>query len=87
MITTRRFFLAGVTAFLAAPAIVRVSSLMPVAPFDPVKFEFSGYYSTLPVGEVDRDVLALLNARMKDAWDAMVAGLYSEPLGDMRLPD
>ncbi len=34
--TSRRGFLAGVGALLAAPTIVRVASIMPVRPIDPM---------------------------------------------------
>lgn len=35
LITSRRSFITGMTALMTAPAIVRVSSLMPIKVFDP----------------------------------------------------
>lgn len=37
-LSTRRRFLAGLCAIIAAPAIVRVSSLMPVKVMEPFRF-------------------------------------------------
>lgn len=46
IIQSRRSFIAGLGAlFVAAPAIVRAASIMPVKALAGAEFEFSGFYS------------------------------------------
>jgi hypothetical protein len=65
VIQSRRGFIAGLGAlFIAAPAIVRATSIMPVKAVDwsdgytalymseGAPFEFSGFYSVFPIGSV-----------------------------------
>lgn len=67
----RRSFLGGVLGLLAAPAIVRVTSIMPVkAWIEPYVFQFSGFYSTVPIDTFpiyDRRIMAIVEQRMNDA--------------------
>jgi hypothetical protein len=65
----RRYFLHGAVALLAAPAIVRVANIMPVKPYYDAlygDFEFSGFYSILPLP--DLRMMAVLEARLNDAY-------------------
>lgn len=49
----RRKFLTGLTALIAAPAIVRAASIMPVRAFvEDYAFEFSGFGSLVPIGQL-----------------------------------
>lgn len=59
MILHRRSLLTGFVSFLAAPAVVRAASIMPVkalrleaVPYEDGPFEFSGFYSLIPVGSL-----------------------------------
>jgi hypothetical protein len=67
---SRRQFLRTGLAFLAAPAIVRASSLMPVKSLLGLReegFVFSGFFSSVPLDELT-DMSALI--------DRMVAEVY-----------
>lgn len=46
----RRKFLAGLAGIIAAPAIVRAASIMPVRSYD--EMEFSGFFSRIPVDQL-----------------------------------
>lgn len=67
--TSRRSLLTGLISLVAAPAIVRATSLMPVKalPVEPV-FEFSGYAGGFTISPaLDPAMAALLKARMEEA--------------------
>jgi hypothetical protein len=67
MITSRRSLITGLGAlFIAAPAIVRASSLMPVKAFV----------------DTDDQMLALLKARMDEAYAVMRENLARSLYGD-----
>jgi hypothetical protein len=61
---TRRAFIAGLASLLVAPAIVRASSLMPIAPLRPT---------------ADETLLALLEAHLKRA-EAELAKVYEDAI-------
>lgn len=50
LVLPRRKFLAGLAGIIAAPAIVRAASLMPVRAYD--EMEFSGFFSRIPVDQM-----------------------------------
>ncbi len=46
---SRRSLITGLVSLVAAPAIVRAGSLMPVKALDDAAFEFSPYYTAFPI--------------------------------------
>lgn len=65
--TSRRSLITGLVSFLAAPAVVRAASLMPVKALPEAAFEYSGYYSVIPLSPIDPEMMKLLMARIEDA--------------------
>ena len=67
MTLSRRSLITGLISLVAAPAIVRVSSLMPVKAMEPeAAFEWSPFYTAYPVGNgITRESLAQLLAILK----------------------
>jgi hypothetical protein len=52
---SRRSLITGLISLVAAPAIVRVSSLMPVKAYVPETFDWSPYYTVYPTGSLQCD--------------------------------
>ncbi len=46
----RRGFITGLISLVAAPAIVRVLSLMPVKAIEDAEFDWSPFYTAYPIG-------------------------------------
>lgn len=68
MTLSRRSLITGLVSFVAAPATVRVSSLMPVKAYDPeicefVTIEFDGGYAGMPP-----EIAELLHKRINAAY-------------------
>ncbi len=76
MIASRRGFLFGASAFLAAPAIVRVSSLMPISVRPPLL--------TVPINYVD--ALAASMVETKAITAARVLNMNIEAFRELLLP-
>ena len=64
MSLSRRSLITGLISLVAAPAIVRVSSLMPVKVMEEAaEVEFSGFYSIIPISVAQHpDFLAAYDA-------------------------
>ena len=64
MSLSRRSLITGLISLVAAPAIVRVSSLMPVKVMEEAaEFEFSGFYSIVPASVAQHaDLLAVYDS-------------------------
>ncbi len=76
MILARRSFLTGLASALAAPAIVKASSLMPVKAIR---------------APTEEEIYALLNERMNDVYrvtrEAMARMIFGESFGEVRFFD
>jgi hypothetical protein len=58
ILSSRRSFITGLGAlFIAAPAIVRATSIMPVKALEDSAFEWSPFYTAYPVGIISYDDL------------------------------
>ena len=58
----RRSFLTGLVSLMAAPAIVRASSLMPIKLFDPVQsLSAGGVNSRLAISMITREAIKLFS--------------------------
>lgn len=77
IIQSRRRFLTGLVSALAAPAIVRFDSLMPVKALPP-DLTLHG----VPIYFDDPDMAALLVLRMNAAYWVMAEGLSQSLYGD-----
>lgn len=90
MITSRRGFLGGVTAFLAAPAIVRVASIMPIS-VQPIAYRWNAMFGVVGYdGTIYRgDSFAELAAITRRAYiPALVTKMYeASPVLDMLMED
>lgn len=89
--TSRRSFLGGVLGLMAAPVIVRVSSLMPVKswaePFDPGKIKLKIYYGTKIALQDVTEISDLMN--QMSGFQGILAGQYGDgrfhgPVVDLR---
>lgn len=66
MITSRRSFITGLASIIAAPAIVRAASLMPVKIIQPVD---------------EQDIYALLAQRLRDIEQVTIRGMTDNLYG------
>jgi hypothetical protein len=74
--TSRRSLITGLVSFLAAPAVVRAASLMPVKALpvesNMVQSGWIGYGGGFTVESIDPKMAALLQARIEDAERVML---------------
>lgn len=61
----RRSFITNLISLVAAPAIVRAGSLMPVKALDDAAFEFSPYYTVIPINAPLYNDLAVMMREMQ----------------------
>lgn len=81
---SRRGLITGLISFVAAPAIVRAASLMPVKALKPTRLSLNGveiYFDD----EVSPEMVRLLELRMRDALSAMRVVMTDNLYGDNRM--
>ena len=64
----RRSLITGLISLVAAPAIVRAGSLMPVKALDDAAFEFSPYYTVIPINAPLYNDLAVMMREVTRAY-------------------